>query len=43
MITNQIATRLVELCRQGQIETAQRELFTMKQHGRIDMAELCIY
>jgi hypothetical protein len=27
MTTNQIANRLVELCRQGQFETAQKELF----------------
>jgi len=27
MTTNQIAERLVELCRQGQFETAQKELF----------------
>ena len=27
MTTNQIATRLVELCRQGQIDTALEELF----------------
>jgi hypothetical protein len=27
MTTNQIASRLVELCRQGQFETAQKELF----------------
>ena len=27
MTTNQIADRLVELCRQGQFETAQEELF----------------
>ena len=27
MTTNQIANRLVELCRQGQWETAQKELF----------------
>ena len=27
MTTNQIANRLVELCRQGQFETAQQELF----------------
>lgn len=27
MTTNQIASRLVELCRQGQFETAQQELF----------------
>lgn len=27
MTTNQIANRLVELCRQGQFESAQKELF----------------
>jgi hypothetical protein len=27
MTTNQIANRLVELCRQGKFETAQKELF----------------
>jgi hypothetical protein len=27
MTTNEIANRLVELCRQGQFETAQKELF----------------
>jgi hypothetical protein len=27
MTTNQIANRLVELCRQGQFDTAQKELF----------------
>jgi len=27
MTTNQIANRLVELCRKGQFETAQKELF----------------
>lgn len=27
MTTNQIANRLVELCRQGEFETAQKELF----------------
>ncbi len=27
MTTNQIADRLVEHCRQGQFETAQKELF----------------
>ena len=28
MTTNEIATRLVELCRQGQFEVAQKELFS---------------
>ena len=28
MSTNEIATRLVELCRKGDFETAQKELFT---------------
>ena len=27
MTTNQIASRLVELCRKGEFETAQKELF----------------
>ena len=54
MTTKEIAERLVALCRQGQVETAQRELYaadainiepyaTIKGHGRVTLDELCIY